>query len=72
LLQRVQEIANSYVDQQQELKERRDVIDREERRLEKHKAEKARTESACHAVAGRQAVPVLANAPLSINNQCRW
>ena len=35
LLQGVQEIANSYVDQQQESKERRDVIVREERRLEK-------------------------------------
>jgi hypothetical protein len=46
LLQGVQEIANSYVDQQQILKERRDVIAREERRLEKRKAEKARTESA--------------------------
>jgi len=46
LLQGVQEIANSYVDQQQELKERRDVIEREERRLEKRKAEEARTESA--------------------------
>jgi hypothetical protein len=46
LLQGVQEIANFYVDQQQELKERRDVIAREERRLEKRKAEKARTESA--------------------------
>jgi len=30
----VQEIANSYVDQQQESKERRDAIAREERRLE--------------------------------------
>jgi len=37
---------HSYVDQQQEPKERRDVIDREEGRLEKRKAEKARTESA--------------------------
>jgi len=43
LLQGVQEIANSYVDQQQRSKERRDVIDREERRLEKRKAEKAST-----------------------------
>ena len=34
-LQRVQVIANSYVDQQQEIKERGDVIAREERRLEK-------------------------------------
>jgi len=34
------------VDQQQETKERRDVIAREERRLEKHKAEKVRAESA--------------------------
>ena len=42
MLQGVQEIANSYVDQQQELKERRDVIAWEERRLEKCKAEKAR------------------------------
>jgi hypothetical protein len=43
----VQEIANSYEDQQQELKERRDVIAREERRLENRKAEnslKARTD----------------------------
>jgi len=46
LLQGVQKIANSYVDQQQKSKERRDVMDREERRLEKCKAEKARTESA--------------------------
>jgi len=43
LLQGVQEIANSYVDQQPESKERRDVIAKEERRLEKCKAEKART-----------------------------
>jgi len=34
------------VDQQQETNERGDEIAREERRLEKHKAEKARTESA--------------------------
>ena len=33
-------------DQQQDLKERRAVIAREEKRLEKRKAEKARTESA--------------------------
>jgi len=46
LLQGVQEIANSCVGQQQELKEGRAVIAREERRLEKHKAEKAKTESA--------------------------
>ena len=46
LLQGVQEIANSYVDQQQEFKERRDVIAREKRRLEKRTAKKARTESA--------------------------
>jgi len=38
------EIANSHVDQQQESKERRDVIAKEERRLEKRKAEKARTD----------------------------
>ena len=38
-------MANSYVDQQQESEDRRDVIDREEERLEKRKAEKARTES---------------------------
>ena len=42
----VQEIANSHVDQQQESKERIDVIAREERGLEKCKAETARTESA--------------------------
>jgi len=41
----VQEIANSYVDKRQEPKERRDVIAREKRRLEKRTAEKARTES---------------------------
>jgi hypothetical protein len=35
LLQGGQEIANSYVDQQQETKERDDEIAREERRLEK-------------------------------------
>jgi len=46
LLQGVQEIAISYVDQQQELEERRDVIAREEGRLEKRKAEKAKTEAA--------------------------
>ena len=46
LLQGVQEIANSYVDQQQVSKERRNVIEREERGLEKCKAEKERTESA--------------------------
>ena len=46
MLQGVQEIAKSYVDQQQESKERRDVIGREEKRLKKCKAEKARTESA--------------------------
>jgi len=46
LLQGAQEIANSYEDQQQEPKERRDVIAREEGRLKKHKAEKATTESA--------------------------
>jgi len=40
----VQEIGNSYVDQQQKAKERRDVIKREERGLEKCKAEKARTQ----------------------------
>jgi len=45
LLQKVQKVTNSYVDQQQESKERRVVIAREERRLEKHKAEKARTEA---------------------------
>jgi len=39
---RGQEIANSYVDHQQESKERRDVIDREEGRLEKRKAEKGK------------------------------
>ena len=48
LLRGVQEIANSYVDQQQQSKKRRDVIAREGRRLEKRKAEKARTESAWH------------------------
>jgi len=42
LLQGVQEIANSYVDQQQYSKERRDVLEREERGLEKCKAEKAK------------------------------
>ena len=36
----VQEIANSYVDQQQQSKERREVIARGERRLEKRKAGK--------------------------------
>ena len=45
LLQGVQEIVNSYMDQQQELEERRDVIAREEG-LENRKAEKARTNSA--------------------------
>ena len=35
-------IAHSYVDQQQESKKRRDVIAREERGLEKCKAEEAR------------------------------
>jgi len=44
LLQGVEEIANSYMDQQQESKERRDVIAREKRRLEKCKAEKASTD----------------------------
>jgi len=45
-LQGGQEIVSSDVDQQQASKEKRDVIAREERRLKKHKAEKARTESA--------------------------
>jgi len=46
LLQGVQEIAKFYVDQQQDLKKRRYVIAREERRLEKRKAVEVRTESA--------------------------
>jgi len=46
LVQGSQEIANPYVDQQQDRKERRDLIAREGRRLEKHRAEKARTKSA--------------------------
>jgi len=42
---RVQEIANSYVDQQQGMKERGDEKAREERRLEKRKAETASIEN---------------------------
>ena len=44
---RVQEIANSYVDQQQGTKERGDEKAREERKLEKRKAEAASIEK-CH------------------------
>jgi len=40
LLHGVQEIANSYVDQQQESKERGDEKAREERRLEKRYADR--------------------------------
>jgi hypothetical protein len=42
---RIRKIANSYVDQQQEVKEREDVLAREERRLEERKAGKARIEN---------------------------
>jgi hypothetical protein len=43
LLRGVQEKANSYVDQQQKSKEKRCLKARDERRLEKRKAGKART-----------------------------
>jgi len=48
LLHWVQEIANSYVDQQQDSKERRDVIAREERRLESTKLRRQEEENQHH------------------------
>ena len=44
MLQGVQEVANSYVDQQQGTRERGDVIEREERGLEKCKADRQEQE----------------------------
>ena len=56
------------MDQKQELKERRDVIAREERRPEKRKAEKARTKTAELASALKKGLYL----QLRVNHGTKW